>query len=52
MSRKDSAGGARRETRGAHSKCSKFLAGQNRGCWVYLFIFGEEEGYRREKVMI
>lgn len=51
-SRKDSADGAQREARGVHSKCSKFLAGQNRVCWVYLFIFGGEEDYRREKVMI
>lgn len=51
-SRKGSADGAQRGARGAHSKCSKFLAGQNRVCWLYLFIFGGEEGYRREKVMI
>lgn len=51
-SRKDSADGAQREAWAAHSKCSKFLAGQNRVCWVYLFIFGGGEGYRREKVMI
>lgn len=44
MSGKDSADGARCEARGPHSKCSKFLAGQKRGCWVYLFIFGGEGG--------
>lgn len=33
-SRKDSADGAQREAPGVHGECSKFLAGQNRVCWV------------------
>lgn len=52
MSREDSADGAQREAQEAHGKCSEFLAGQNRSCWVYLFIFADEEGYRKEKAMI
>lgn len=50
MSRKDSADGAPCEARGAHSECSEFLAGQNRGCWLYLFVFwwgGRGIGERR-----
>lgn len=39
MSRKGSAdGGASSVARPAHCKCSEFLAGQNTGCWGYLFI--------------
>lgn len=52
MSREDSADSAQREAQEAHGKCSKFLAGQNRSCWVYLFIFADKEGYRKDKAMI